>query len=126
MMINFDIPDKDVKQISGDGLKTVKNIAQKYTKELIKEAKEVEKACRQNGANPEITSSMIYKAVDNLLRKADTTRRSIFCQVTSVSSASLASYTANFITYPNGIYLILFIIFLVIACVSTVITLLKH
>jgi len=90
---------------------------------VIKEANLIEEGMREDGANAEITSSIVMLAVNKskIIRSKKSKKGLRFAKVVSTLSLLLTGFLFDYTGYQdNTIGLILFSIALIVACVSTV------
>lgn len=66
MDINFNVQDRQVKNLTEKAKKKISNEAQKYVKELITAAKSCERSQRGQGADCEVTDNHVLQAKQKL------------------------------------------------------------
>lgn len=123
MAIHVNIADDKVDNLSVDAQATLKKQMEKYADDIIKEANLVEEAIREDGASTEITSNIILQAVRR--NKNHSNKKSNRWLLAFKISSTLSLLFTGFLFDTNGyqeniVQLIVFIIILVIACVTTV------
>lgn len=123
-MIQVNIDEKKVDNFTDQARDTFKEQMGKYADNIIKESNLIEESIREDGANAEITSTIVMQAVRKYksdTRKKPSNNRWIIRAVSSFSTLitgflfDVSGYGHNFTK------LIFFIICLIIASVSTVI-----
>lgn len=123
MAIRVDIDDNKLSNFSNDAQDTLKLQLEKYANDIIKESNLIEEGLREDEASTEITSSFVIQAV----RKSRTSRpkkahKHLFkVKVVSFVSVFISGALLDFQELQGSMgKLIAFIIFFVIASVSTV------
>lgn len=117
------VDDGKIDNFSNEAKITLVKQMEKYGEDIINESNLIEQVIREDGASEEITSNIVLQAV----RKNKTKRNkksSKFLLITKIIS-SLSLLIVGFLFDSSGyqdktIKFILFVIFLIIACVSTV------
>lgn len=123
MAIHINIDEDKIDNFSDGAQVTLKKQMEKYADDIIKEANLIEEAIRENGANTEITSNIILQAVrkNKTIHYKKSNRGLIIIKIVSSFSLLITGFLFDSSGYQNNmIKLIAFIIFLIIACVSTV------
>ncbi len=123
MPLQANIDDGKIDNFSNEAKITLVKQMEKYGEDIINESNLIEQAIREAGASEEITSNIVLQAV----RKNRTKRNqksSKFLLITKIIS-SLSLLVVGFLFDSSGyqdkaIKFILFVIILIIACVSTV------
>lgn len=123
MAIQVNIDDSQIDNFSTDAQTTLKKQMEKYTTDIIKEANLIEEAIREDGASTEITSNIILQAVRK--NKTNNNKKSnkglLITKIISVFSLLITGFLFDSAGYQNNVVkLITFIIFLIVASVSTV------
>lgn len=124
MAIQITIDEDKIDNFSNDAQTTLKKQIDKYADDIIKEANLIEEGIRENGASTEITSNIVLQAV----RKNKTYHNNkksnkilLITKIVSALSLLITGFLFDSSGYENNkIGLIAFIIFLIIASVSTV------
>lgn len=123
MAIQVNIADEKIDNLTTDAQATLKKQMEKYADDIIKEANLVEEAIREDGASTEITSNIILQAIRRNKNHSSKKSNKLLLIFKIVSALSLL--ITGFLFDANGyqdntIRLVLFIIVLAIACVTTV------
>lgn len=123
MAIQLNINNDKIDNLSTDAQTTLKKQIEKYAHDILKEANLIEETIREDGASTEITSNIILQAVrknkTNHSKKSN--KRLPILKIVSALSLLFTGFFFDSTGYQNNIIkLTLFIIALVIACVSTV------
>ncbi len=123
MPIQIKIEDNKVDNFSRGAKDELKKQLEKYGENIIKESNLIEEAIREDGARTEITGSIVIQAVrkSKVPGKKNHNKLLIFIKILS----SLSLLVTGFLFDSNGydqqtVKLIIFIIILIVACVSTV------
>lgn len=129
MSIEIIVDGARLENLSDGARQTLKKQVNEYTDEVLKEARLIEEGIREDGASREITSNIILNAVrkhrNYLVKKPS--KWVIIIKTTSSLSLLLTGFLFDSNGYQDNIpKLISFIIFLIIACVSTVIQYVKE
>ena len=117
------IDNNKIDNFSVDAQNTLKNQIEKYADDIIKEANLIEEDLRESGASTEITSNHVLQAVRKKKTNHNKKPRSglIWTKVVSSFSLLITGFLFDSTGYQdNVIKLILFVCFLIIASVSTV------
>lgn len=123
MTIRIDIDEDKVDNLSDGARSTFKQQIEKYADDIIKEANLIEEAIRENGANAEITSNIILQAVrkNKTIYGKKTNIGIIIIKIVSSFSLLITGFLFDSSGYQNNLLkFLLFILFLIIASVSTV------
>lgn len=129
MAIQIEIDERQMMNMSEEAKKTLSQQVKTYAEHIVKEANLIEEGNREDGANGEITSSIILQAVrkykSNSTKKKD--KDLIVLKIVSAFSMLLTGFLFDVNGYQGKtMELILFIIVLIIACVSTVLEIVKE
>lgn len=123
MAIRMDIDDNKLNNFSNDAQDTLKLQLEKYANDIIKESNLIAEGLREDEASTEITSSFVIQAV----RKSRTSRPQkahkhlLKVKVVSFVSVFISGALLDFQELQGSMgKLIAFIVFFVIASVSTV------
>ena len=123
MAIQVNIADNRIDNFSVDAQTTLKKQIEKYADDIIKEANLIEEDLREDGASTEITSNNVLQAV----RKKKTNhnkkpnRGLLITKIVSVFSLLLTGFLFDSTGYQDSVIkLIAFVLFLIVASVSTV------
>lgn len=123
-VIQINIDENKVGNFTDQARDTLKEQMGKYADNIIKESNLIEESIREDGANAEITSTIVIQAVRKSksdIRKKPRSRR-IIIRVVSSFSTLITGFLFDASGYGhNFTKLIFFIIFLIIASVSTAI-----
>lgn len=123
MAVQVNIDENKIDNFSDSAQTTLIKQIEKYADDIIKEANLIEEAIREDGANTEITSNIILQAIRK--NKSNPRKKhSRFLLITKIVS-SLSLLVTGFLFDSSGyqndvIKLILFVLCLIIASVSTV------
>lgn len=123
MAVQVNIDENKINNFSNGARSILKRQIEKYTNDIIKEANLIEEAIREDGASTEITSNIILQAVR---RSKNNSRKKhnyfqIIIKIVSALSTLITGFLFDSSGYQNNYFkLIAFIIFLVIATISTV------
>jgi len=121
--VQVNIDENKINNFSNGARSILKRQIEKYTDDIIKEANLIEEAIREDGASTEITSNIILQAVR---RSKNNSRKKhnyfqIIIKIVSALSTLITGFLFDSSGYQNNYFkLIAFIIFLVIATISTV------
>lgn len=129
MSLRIEIADEQMKNMSEKAKEELSNQLRAYAENIIKEANLIEDGNREDGANREITSSIVMQAVrkykSNTLQKKG--KGLIVLKIVSAFSLLISGFLFDADGYQNNIVkLILFIVALIIGCVSTVLQFVKE
>ncbi|EEF94495.1 hypothetical protein CATMIT_00845 [Catenibacterium mitsuokai DSM 15897] len=121
-MIQVNIDEKKVDNFTDQACYTLKEQMGKYADNIIKESNLIEESIREDGANAEITSTIVMQAIRK--SKSDTRKKSsnrlIILKIASTISTLITGFLFDASGYGhNFMKLICFIICLIIASVST-------
>lgn len=123
-VIRVNIDEKKVDNFTDQARDTFKEQMGKYADNIIKESNLIEESIREDGANAEITSTIVIQAVRKSksdIRKKPRSRR-IIIRVVSSFSTLITGFLFDASGYGHNFKkLLFFIIFLIIASVSTAI-----
>lgn len=123
MAIHVDIEDNKLSNFSNDAKDTLKLQIEKYANDIIKESNLIEEGLREDEASTEITSSFVIQAVrKNRISRPHNAHKHLFkAKVVSFISVFISGALLDFQELQSSMgKLIAFIIFFVIASVSTV------
>ena len=123
MAIRVDIDDNKLSNFSNDAQDTLKLQLEKYANDIIKESNLIEEGLREDEASTEITSSFVIQAVrKNRTSRPKKAHKHLFkVKVVSFVSVFISGALLDFQELQGSMgKLIAFIIFFVIASVSTV------
>lgn len=123
MAIQVNIDDNKIDNFSVDAQTTLKKQIGKYADEIIKEANLIEEDLREDGASTEITSNYVMQAVrkKKINHNKKPNRVLLITKIVSSLSLLLTGLLFDSTGYQeNVIQLIVFVISLIVACVSTV------
>jgi len=129
MTIRVEVDDEQLQNMSDGALVTLQQQIETYAENIIKEANLIEEGNHEDGANREITSSIVIQAVRRYKSFLPKKKDKILIILKIVSSFSLL--LTGFLFDANGyqdniVKLVLFIIILIVACVSTVLQFVKE
>lgn len=131
MNFNIDINDTNLANLSNGAKSKLQEQTQEYANDLLKEAVLIEEGDRQEGANSEITSNIIMRAVRvrrnrNLIERK-TPKWLIVCKFISTVSWAISGFLFDPSGYQDNFAgLISFIVCFAIACISTAFELFKE
>ena len=122
-MIQVNIDEKKVDNFTDQARDKLKEQMGKYADNIIKESNLIEESIREDGANAEITSHIVMQAIRK--SKSSTRKKSnnrlIIIKIVSTFSTLITGFLFDASGYQhNFMKQICFIIFLIIASVSTV------
>ena len=123
MAVQVNIDENKINNFSNGARSILKRQIEKYADDIIKEANWIEEVIREDGASTEITSNIILQAVR---RSKNNSRKKhnyfqIIIKIVSALSTLITGFLFDSSGYQNNYFkLIAFIIFLVIATISTV------
>lgn len=125
MAIQVNVDGSKVDNFSSDAQTTLKKQIEEYADEIIKEANLIEEAIREDGASTEITSNIILQAVRknkvNLNQRRKPNKWLPIIKIVSTLSLLVTGFLYDVEGFKTDEKkLIIFIICLVVACVSTV------
>lgn len=129
MALQVEIDDIQMENMS-DGAKEILGTHLKnYAENIIKEATLIEEGNREDGANREITSNLVLQAVRKY--KSNPPKKEgkglIVLKITSAFSLLITGFLFDESGYQDNIIkLVLFIMMLIVACVSTVLQFVKE
>ena len=129
MNFHVEIPDEEMENMSEDAKNELHEQLNIYVKSVIREVCLIEEGSREEGANREITSSMIKLAVKKY--KSNKPKKNgmglIILKLVSWFSLLITGFLFDSNGYQNHFFkLILFVFMLILACVSTVLQLVKE
>lgn len=129
MIVNIDIEDKRIENLSSSAKITLCQQLTTYAEYIICEANLIEDGNREAGASREITSNIILQAVRK--NKSTTIKKKtyvlIIIKIISAFSLLITGFLFDSNGYQNNITkLVLFIVALIVACVSTVLQFVKE
>jgi len=122
LAIQVNIDNNKISNLSADAQATLKTQVSKYADDIIKESNLLEEGMREDGANAEITSSIVMLAVHkNKIFRKRKRKNLLIAKIVSVFSILFTGFLFDSTGYQDdALGLILFIIVLMIACISTV------
>lgn len=123
MAVQINIDNDQVNNLSESAKKTLKEQAEKHVNDIIKEANLIEEVIREDGASKEITSNIIIQAVrkNKTSYNKKSSKSLLLCKIISAFSLLLTGFLFDSSGFQNNaIKLIIFVITLVIATISTV------
>ena len=123
MAVQVNIDENKINNFSNGARSILKRQIEKYADDIIKEANLIEEAIREDGASTEITSNIILQAVRR--SKSNSRKKHNYFQIIIKIISALSTLITGFLFdssgYQNNYFkLIAFIIFLVMATISTV------
>lgn len=122
-MLQVQITDEQMENMSEKAKEELVSQLSTYAERIIKEANLIEEGNREDGANREITSSMVKQAVRKYKSNVPTKKENglVVLKVFSAFSLLITGFLFDANGYQDNIIkLILFIIALIVASVSTV------
>lgn len=124
MNFNINIDDTNLVNLSNGARVKLREQTEKYANDLLKEAALIEEGDRQEGANSEITSNIIMRAVRVRRNKNSIERKTpkwlIVCKFISTVSWAISGYLFDGSGYQDNFAgLIGFIVCFAIACISS-------
>lgn len=128
MVLQVEINDEQLENMSEKAKEELVYQLSTYAESIIKEANLIEEGNREGGANQEIISSMVVQAVRKYKNKSPRKKEIGLVVLKTISAFSLL--ITGFLFDINGyqdniVNLILFIVVLIVACVSTVLQYIK-
>lgn len=128
-VLKVEITDKHMENMSDKAKEELVSQLNKYAENIIKEANLIEEGNREDGANREITSSIVKQAArkyrSNVLQKKG--KGLVVLKAVSAFSLLITGFLFDANGYQDNIVkLILFIIALIVGCVSTVLQFVKE
>lgn len=122
MSVSITVPDIKLKHFTNDAKVTLEKQVELYTDEIIQEAYNLEEGMREDGANKEITSTIILQAVkkNKIFAAKKNNGWLIASKIASPISLLLTGFLFDMDGFSYGRLLLLFVITLIIACISTV------
>lgn len=129
MAVHVDVEEEKIENFSASAKTTLSQQLSTYAEYIIREANLVEEGNREDGASREITSSILLQAVRKYKSTPQKKRSKVLIGLKIVSSFSLL--VTGFLFDSDGYKdnttkLVLFIITLIVACVSTVLQFVKE
>ena len=129
MALRVEIADEQMENMSEKAKDELATQLRTYAEDIIKEANLIEEGNREDGANREITSSIVMQAVrkhkSNVPKKKD--KGLVVLKIVSAFSLLITGFLFDANGYQDNIVkLVLFIVALIIACVSTVLQFVKE
>lgn len=123
MSLRVEIDDIQMENMSEGAKETLGTQLRIYAENIIKEANLIEEGNREDGANLEITSNIVLQAIRR--HKINTPKKKgkemIILKIVSAFSLLITGFLFDANGYQNNIVkLVLFVIILIVACVSTV------
>lgn len=129
MVLRVEITDEQLENMSEKAKEELVSQLSTYAENIIKEANLIEEGNREDGANREITSSIVMQAVRKYKSNAPQKKGNglVVLKVVSAFSLLITGFLFDANGYQDNIVkLILFIITLIIACVATVLQFVKE
>lgn len=123
MNINLNIPDNQVNNLSSGAKTTLKKETEKYALSVIKEASRIEEGMRADGANKEVTGTMILIAVQKKSYSSSkkTSKMLIFIKIIAFISAFITGGLFDLDALKqSSSRLILFLVVFAIACSTNI------
>lgn len=123
MIIQINVDEDEIDNLSSDAQITLTKQIEKYTNDIIKEANLIEEVIREDGASTEITSNIILQAVrkNKTVRNKKSSKSLLITKIVSVFSLLIIGFLFDSSGYENNMLgLIAFVISLIVASVSTV------
>lgn len=123
-MIQINIDENKVDNFTDQARDTLKEQMGKYADNIIKESNLLEESIREDGANAEITSNIVMQAIrkSKSNKRKKSSNRLIIIRIVSTFSTLLTGFLFDASGYEhNFMKQFCFIIFLIIASVSTVV-----
>lgn len=123
MALQVNIDDSKIDNFSRGAKAELVRQLEKFGDNIIKESNFIEEAIREDGAKTEITSNIVIQAVrkSKLQRNNKHGKSLLFFKIVSWGSLLLTGFLFDSNGYESAIgKLILFVICLIIACISTV------
>lgn len=129
MEVHIEIEDGQIQSMSEGAQETLKTQLLTYAINIIKEANLIEEGNREDGANQEITSNIVLQAVRKYKNNTPKKRNKGLIGLKIASAFSLL--VTGFLFDENGyqdniVKMILFIIVLIIACITTILQIVKE
>ena len=129
MVVQIKIEDEKIENLSSEAKKSLKQQVETYAEYIIKESNLIEEGNREDGADREITSSIILQAArkykNTLPKKKD--KWLVVIKIVSVFSLLITGFLFDADGYQDNIgKLIWFIIMIIIASASTVLQFVKE
>ncbi len=130
MAIEINIDENKIRNLSDGAKDKLKDEIYKYVDNVVKEANLIEETMREDGATTEISSSILLQAVRKNKNYSPNKKKSkilIMWKVMSTISVMMTGLLIDSNGYKdNFVKLIFFIIFLIMACCSTVMQFVKE
>ena len=123
MTLQVNIDDGKIDNFLDSGIAELVKQLEKYGDNIIKESNFIEEAIREDGADTEITSNIVIQAVrkSKFQRNNKHSKPLLIFKIVSWVSLLLTGFLFDSNGYESAIgKLILFVICLIIACISTV------
>ena len=129
MVLQVEINDEQLENMSEKAKEELVYQLSTYAESIIKEANLIEEGNREGGANQEIISSLVVQAVRKYKNMSPRKKEIGLVVLKTISAFSLL--ITGFLFDINGyqdniVNLILFIVVLIVACVSTVLQYIKE
>lgn len=129
MALRVEIADEQMENMTEQAKDELANQLRTYAENIIKEANLIEEGNREDGANREITSSIVMQAVrkykSNAPKKND--KGLVVLKIVSAFSLLITGFLFDANGYQdNTMKLVFFVVMLIIACVSTVLQFVKE
>lgn len=124
MNFNIEINNTNLANLSKGAISKLQEQTQEYANDLLKEAALIEEGDRQEGANSEITSNIIMRAVSVRRNRNSIEKKTpgwiVVCKFISTISWAITGFLFDPTGYQDNFAgLISFVICLAIACIST-------
>lgn len=129
MVLQVEITDEQMENMSEKAKEELVFQLSTYAESIIKEANLIEEGNREDGATREITSSIVMQAVRKYKSNAPRKKGNglVVLKVVSAFSLLITGFLFDANGYQDNIAkLMLFIIALIVACVSTVLQFVKE
>ncbi|MBE6649618.1 MAG: hypothetical protein E7614_08920 [Ruminococcaceae bacterium] len=123
MALQVNIDNEKIDNFSSDAKAELVKQLEKYGDNIIKESNLIEEAIREDGASTEITSNIVIQAVrkSKFPNKKKHSKILLFLKIVSWASLLLTGFLFDSNGYEKATgKLIVFVICLIVACVSTV------
>lgn len=123
MAITVTVNDTKIDNLTTGAQDTLKTQIEKYAEDIIKEANFLEEVIREDGASTEITSNIILQAVrkNKAFKNNKSNKSLLIARIASTLSLLFTGLLFDSTGYQNSkIKLFIFILVLIVACVSTV------
>lgn len=94
MIIQINVDEDEIDNLSSDAQITLTKQIEKYTNDIIKEANLIEEVIREDGASTEITSNIILQAVrkNKTVRNKKSSKSLLITKIVSVFSLLITGF----------------------------------